>query len=142
MSCAVTRTSSRPLQIKNIHMVRDRETDVFKGFCYVEFESVQDLEQALSANGADVEGRILRVDVAEDRRGPGGRGRGGPRGRSEGHSGRGQGEVGETQWPSGRSRVRSENLCEAGGGERPSGKSSYSVWMVALMNSMVGGVQI
>ncbi|KAF0291577.1 Eukaryotic translation initiation factor 4H [Amphibalanus amphitrite] len=61
-------------------MVRDRETDAFKGFCYVEFESVQDLERALMANGADVEGRELRVDVAEDRRGPGGRGRGGPRG--------------------------------------------------------------
>ncbi|XP_043209407.1 eukaryotic translation initiation factor 4H-like [Amphibalanus amphitrite] len=68
------------IPIKNIHMVRDRETDAFKGFCYVEFESVQDLERALMANGADVEGRELRVDVAEDRRGPGGRGRGGPRG--------------------------------------------------------------
>ena len=89
MSYAVTHSSSRLLQIKNIHMVRDRETDAFKGFCYVEFESVQDLEQALTANGADVEGRILRVDVAEDRRGPGGRGRGGPRGRSEGPSGPG-----------------------------------------------------
>ena len=95
----MTRTSSRPLQIKNIHMVRDRETDVFKGFCYVEFESVQDLEQALSANGADVEGRILRVDVAEDRRGPGGRGRGGPRGRSEAH-GRRYGPRGRWERPS------------------------------------------
>ena len=33
-------------------MMRDRETDAFKGFAYVEFASRDDLEKALALDGA------------------------------------------------------------------------------------------
>ncbi|KAJ8958472.1 hypothetical protein NQ318_002264 [Aromia moschata] len=66
----------------------DKETDRFKGFCYVEFETLEDLEEALEMNGfVDVENQKIKIDVAEgkrndrgggfDRGGRGGRGRGG-----------------------------------------------------------------
>lgn len=44
----------------------DKETDRFKGFCYVEFETVRDLEDAISLNGVvDVDGNVIKIDVAE-----------------------------------------------------------------------------
>uniref|UniRef100_A0AC34PWJ8 RRM domain-containing protein n=1 Tax=Panagrolaimus sp. JU765 TaxID=591449 RepID=A0AC34PWJ8_9BILA len=55
------------LHIKNIHMTRDRETDQFKGFAYVEFESKDDIVNALKVDGADFDGRVIRVDVADDK---------------------------------------------------------------------------
>ncbi|KAF7390209.1 hypothetical protein HZH68_012066 [Vespula germanica] len=86
------------LNIKGIRLVKDRETDRFKGFCYVEFEDLADLEAALDLDGAvDVEGSIIKIDVAEGKRNDRGggfdrRGRGGHssssgfRGREGGHS--------------------------------------------------------
>ncbi|KAJ8917317.1 hypothetical protein NQ315_002335 [Exocentrus adspersus] len=75
------------LSVKNVRLVMDKETDRFKGFCYVEFETLQDLEQAIGMNGSiEVEGHIVKIDVAEGKRndraggfdrGRGGRGRGG-----------------------------------------------------------------
>ncbi|KAG5893526.1 hypothetical protein JTB14_006062 [Gonioctena quinquepunctata] len=80
------------LNVKNIRLVMDKETDEFKGFGYVEFDTLRDLEQAIVLNGeVDVESHTIKMDVAEgkrndrgggfDRSGRGGRGgRGGFRG--------------------------------------------------------------
>ncbi|XP_063930187.1 uncharacterized protein Eif4h1 isoform X2 [Zophobas morio] len=76
------------LNVKNVRLVMDKETDRFKGFCYVEFCSLQDLEEAIAMNGlVEVEGHNIKIDVAEgkrsergggfDRGGRGGRGGGG-----------------------------------------------------------------
>ncbi|VDO64880.1 unnamed protein product [Onchocerca flexuosa] len=67
-------------------MMRDYENDRFKGFAYIEFRTREDLERALSLNGVEYDGRMLRVDVADaprgrERRG-GGRGNFGGRGGS------------------------------------------------------------
>lgn len=69
--------------MKSIRLVRDRETDKFKGFCYVEFNDVHGLEEALQLDGVvSVEGHFLRIDVAEGKRSD--RGGGFDRGRSRG----------------------------------------------------------
>ncbi|XP_057319348.1 eukaryotic translation initiation factor 4H-like [Microplitis mediator] len=55
--------------VKNVRLVKDRETDRFKGFCYVEFEDIADLEEALQLNGrVKVETNIVKIDVAEGKR--------------------------------------------------------------------------
>ncbi|XP_014207892.1 eukaryotic translation initiation factor 4H isoform X2 [Copidosoma floridanum] len=93
------------MNVKNIRLVKDRDTDRFKGFCYVEFDDLSDLKQALTLNGmVSVEGHMIKIDVAEDkrndRRGGGGfdnRNRSGPpgggfnRGREGNYNDRGMG---------------------------------------------------
>lgn len=87
------------LNVKVIRLVKDRDTDKFKGFCYVEFEDLADLEAALEMDGAvEVDKCLIKIDVAEgkrndrgggfDRRGRGGTGGGsGFKGRDSGRSG-------------------------------------------------------
>ncbi|XP_043272675.1 eukaryotic translation initiation factor 4H-like [Venturia canescens] len=88
-------------KVKNVRLVKDRETDRFKGFCYVEFEEIDDLMGALELNSfVMVNGYQIKIDVAEgkrndrgggfDRRG----GRGGPGGGDRGYGGVGGGPGG------------------------------------------------
>nr|VZI20573.1 unnamed protein product [Spirometra erinaceieuropaei] len=73
-------------KIAEVHMVRNPETDEFRGFAYVELKDQDSYNTALSCDGVLVNGVPIRVNDAErrgGRGGPGGRGgRGGnfPRG--------------------------------------------------------------
>jgi translation initiation factor 4H len=59
------------LTVKNVRLVKDKETDQFKGFCYVEFETLQELEEAVSLDGRivlDNNPQPLRIDIAEQKK--------------------------------------------------------------------------
>ncbi|EDW84488.2 uncharacterized protein Dwil_GK14152 [Drosophila willistoni] len=74
-------------EVKNVRLIKDRETDEFKGYGYVEFETLAQLKRALSCNGRiklDNYSAPLRIDIADHRRqtgaGPNGAGSGGGNG--------------------------------------------------------------
>ncbi|EDV90583.1 probable serine/threonine-protein kinase clkA [Drosophila grimshawi] len=78
-------------EVKNVRLIKDRETDEFKGYGYVEFTTLDQLKRALSRNGRiklDNLSAPLRIDIADHRRqsgsggGPGGGAGGGGAGRS------------------------------------------------------------
>ncbi|GAB0096849.1 Eukaryotic translation initiation factor 4H [Sergentomyia squamirostris] len=57
--------------VKNVRLVKDKETDHFKGFCYVEFETLDNLERALELDGRiqlEDSSQLLRIDVAEQKK--------------------------------------------------------------------------
>lgn len=59
------------LTVKNVRLVKDKETDQFKGFCYVEFETQKQLGEAVSLDGRimlDNNPHSLRIDVAEQKK--------------------------------------------------------------------------
>lgn len=104
------------LGVSAVRLVRDRETDQSKGFGYVEFSDAKSLQEALTLNGQEIEGRQIRVDVAQrDRRGGGGGG--GGYGRGQGGLQRGgfrdQDDPRYSNFRSGRSRG---DFGEGGGG--------------------------
>lgn len=114
------------LNVKAIRLVKDRDTDKyvlavgksgmcilmnvlynlfllfrFKGFCYVEFEDLVDLEAALEMDGAvEIDKYLIKIDVAEGKRNDRGggfdrRGRGGSGGGGSGFKGRDSGRYGD-----------------------------------------------
>lgn len=59
------------LKVKSVRLVKDRETDHFKGYCYVEFEDLDDLKAALELDSLielDKSQETLRIDVAEPKK--------------------------------------------------------------------------
>lgn len=59
------------LYVKHVRLVNDKDTDLFKGFCYVEFETLDDLKDALELDGRialDESDAPLRIDVAEQKK--------------------------------------------------------------------------
>lgn len=71
--------------VSHVRLIYDRESNQFKGFGYVELADLEGLKSALEFDGAVLEGRPIRVNVADqnDRKRDGG-GRGGRGGRGGG----------------------------------------------------------
>lgn len=65
--------------ITEVKIPTDRYTGRVRGFAFVTFESAQDAEKALALDGKDLNGRPIRVNVAQEKKsgGEGGRGEGG-----------------------------------------------------------------
>ncbi|PWY88941.1 RNA-binding domain-containing protein [Aspergillus heteromorphus CBS 117.55] len=51
--------------VTNVRVVEDKLTKAPKGFGYVEFETVDGLKKALDLSGATLQGRSIRVSIAE-----------------------------------------------------------------------------
>ena len=80
--------------VTRVHVVTDRETGRPRGFAFVEMGSEQDAQAAMQTlDGAELLGRPLRVNEANERRprGGGGGGGGGRGGYGGGGGGRGGG---------------------------------------------------
>ena len=64
--------------IEDAKVINDRETGRSRGFGFVTFANEADAKVAMEKmNGAQLDGRTLNVNEAQDRRGGGGRGGGG-----------------------------------------------------------------
>jgi RNA recognition motif-containing protein len=78
-------------QVTDVKIMLDRDTGRSRGFAFVEMANDQDAQSAIQAmNGADVDGRPLRVNEAQPRQ-EGGGGRGGFGGGGGGRGGYGGG---------------------------------------------------
>lgn len=64
--------------VREAKIITDRETGQSRGFAFVTFEEEAHAQAALAMDGTSLDGRSLRVNVAEDRR-PGGGGGGSSR---------------------------------------------------------------
>jgi len=84
------------LKVRNIKLIRDRETDKFKGFAYVEFDDKESLIKALEFDQAQFGDRNLKVNISQSRNNRRGGGRGGRGGGDDrgGRGGRGRGSGG------------------------------------------------
>lgn len=89
--------------VTDVHIVADRDTGRPRGFAFVEMATDQEAQAAIEAmDGADLDGRNLKVNEAQERqtgggRGGGGGGRGGYGGGGGGRGGRG-GDRGGDRW--------------------------------------------
>ena len=78
-------------QVDNVQVVTDRDTGRSRGFGFVEMATEAEAQACIEAyDGAELDGRRLRVNEAQERsRGGGGGGGGGGRGRDRGGRGHG-----------------------------------------------------
>lgn len=77
--------------IIEVKIPTDRYTGRVRGFAFVTFENAQAAEKALALDGKDLNGRAIRVNVAQDKKEGGGMGGGGSRGGRSGYGGGGAG---------------------------------------------------
>lgn len=54
-------------EVTNVRIVEDKLDRRPKGFGYVEFGSLEGLKKALATNGSQLDGRAIRVSVADPR---------------------------------------------------------------------------
>lgn len=77
-------------EVTEATVITDRETGRSRGFGFVTFSDANDAQSAISAmNGAELDGRTLNVNEAQERRGGGGGGGGGGGRGGSGGGGRG-----------------------------------------------------
>ena len=55
-------------QITECKLITDRYSGRSKGFAFITYNSADEANAALVMNGSDMDGRNLRVNIAEDRR--------------------------------------------------------------------------
>lgn len=68
--------------IEELALIKDRDTGRPKGFAFITFASQAAAEKALEQDGKDLDGRPLKVNMAQDKPARGGRGGGGGGGRA------------------------------------------------------------
>jgi RNA recognition motif-containing protein len=70
-------------EVQSVNIIVDRETNRSRGFCFVEMENAD--EAIAQLNGKEFEGRVLKINEAQERK----PNSGGPRGESRGGYGKG-----------------------------------------------------
>ena len=56
-------------EVKEARVITDRDTGRSRGFGFVTFDSAEEATKAIEGlNGSELDGRTLRVNIAEDRR--------------------------------------------------------------------------
>lgn len=61
--------------IDELNLIKDRFSGESKGFAFLTFATQHAAETALEQNGKDMAGRLLKVNIAQDKPDRGGRGR-------------------------------------------------------------------
>ena len=94
----IQKTFATSGEVKAVNLMLDRVSGQSRGFGFVEMATAEAAQKAINdLNGHDMDGRALRVDIAEERRpggGGGGGGGGGDRGGDRGGGGGGRGGFG------------------------------------------------
>ena len=75
--------------IADVRVIKDRETGRSRGFGFITFQDEQSVQNSLAANNTEFEGKVLRVNVANDEERRGGAGGGGGFGGGAGGGGGG-----------------------------------------------------
>ncbi len=88
--------------VLEVKIPMDRDTGRVRGFAFVTFETQQSAEKALALDGTDLNGRAIRVNVAEAKKSGGGAG--GRGGRSGGSAGGRSGGAGRSSGGAGGNR--------------------------------------
>lgn len=78
---------SRFGQVINATVIRDRDTGRSRGFGFVEFSTAEQARSAIELNEAELDGRIIKVNLNNDH-GTGGSGSGGYGGGGYGYGGK------------------------------------------------------